>query len=61
MGLCRKYPHSSCPKEHSSALPDKLMGRASKQMIYEVYGNCVEGLEDTGERIAYMGRPLATV
>jgi integrase len=29
----------------------KLMGHASKQMIYEVYGNYVEGLEEDGERI----------
>ena len=29
----------------------KLMGHASKQMIYEVYGNYVEGLEDDTEAI----------
>lgn len=27
------------------------MGHASKQMIYEVYGNYVEGLEDDAEAI----------
>ncbi len=33
------------------------MGHASKQMIYEVYGNYVEGLEQDGERIfAYVGK-----
>lgn len=35
----------------------KLMGHASKQMVYEVYGNYVEGLEKDGERILeYFGR-----
>lgn len=35
----------------------KLMGHASKQMVYEVYGNYVDGLEEDGERIfEYMGR-----
>jgi len=35
----------------------KLMGHASKQMVYEVYGNYVEGLEEDGERIfEYLGR-----
>ncbi|TSK08439.1 MAG: DUF3596 domain-containing protein [Geobacter sp.] len=35
----------------------KLMGHASKQMVYEVYGNYVEGLEEDGERIFdYLGR-----
>ena len=35
----------------------KLMGHASKQMVYEVYGNYVEGLEEDGERIfEYMGK-----
>ncbi len=35
----------------------KLMGHASKQMVYEVYGNYVEGLEEDGERIfEYFGR-----
>ncbi|HEX8960497.1 MAG TPA: tyrosine-type recombinase/integrase, partial [Geobacteraceae bacterium] len=35
----------------------KLMGHASKHMIYEVYGNYVEGLEEDGERILeYFGR-----
>jgi len=29
----------------------KLMGHASKQMIYEVYGNYVEGLEEDTESI----------
>jgi integrase len=29
----------------------KLMGHASKQMVYEVYGNYMEGLEEDGERI----------
>jgi integrase len=29
----------------------KLMGHASKQMVYEVYGNYVEGLEEDGEKI----------
>ena len=33
------------------------MGRASKQMVYEVYGNYVEGLEEDGERIfKYFGK-----
>ena len=33
------------------------MGHASKQMVYEVYGNYVEGLEEDGERIFdYVGR-----
>lgn len=30
-----------------------LMGHASKQMVYEVYGNYVEGLEDDAEAIFY--------
>ena len=35
----------------------KLMGYASKQMIYEVYGNYVEGLEeDTNAVLEYFGR-----
>ncbi|GFO61669.1 integrative genetic element Gsu21, integrase [Geomonas silvestris] len=35
----------------------KLMGHASKQMVYEVYGNYVEGLEEDEERIFdYLGR-----
>jgi integrase len=35
----------------------KLMGHASKQMVYEVYGNYVEGLEEDGERIfEYFGK-----
>jgi integrase len=29
----------------------KLMGHASKQMVYEVYGNYVEGLEEDAEAI----------
>jgi integrase len=33
------------------------MGHASKQMVYEVYGNYVEGLEEDGERIfEYFGK-----
>jgi integrase len=33
------------------------MGNASKQMVYEEYGNYVEGLEEDGERIfEYVGR-----
>jgi integrase len=33
------------------------MGYASKQMIYEVYGNYVEGLEeDTNAVLEYFGR-----
>lgn len=31
----------------------KLMGHASKQMVYEVYGNYVEGLEEDAEEIYY--------
>jgi integrase len=39
----------------------KLMGHASKQMVYEVYGNYVEGLEEDGDRIfEYMGRDFVT-
>lgn len=35
----------------------KLMGHASKQMVYEVYGNYVEGLEEDAENIfQYFGR-----
>ncbi|MCX5814397.1 MAG: tyrosine-type recombinase/integrase [Proteobacteria bacterium] len=35
----------------------KLMGHASKQMVYEVYGNYVEGLEKDGEKmLEYFGR-----
>lgn len=35
----------------------KLMGHASKQMVYEVYGNYVEGLEeDTAAILNYFGR-----
>ena len=35
----------------------KLMGYASKQMVYEVYGNYVEGLEEDAEKIIdYVGR-----
>lgn len=37
--------------------PVKLMGHASKQMVYEVYGNYVDGLEEDAERIMdYFGR-----
>jgi integrase len=33
------------------------MGHASKQMVYEVYGNYVEGLEEDGEKIfEYFGK-----
>ena len=42
-------------QEHPRSV--KLMGHASKQMVYEVYGNYVEGFEGDGERIFdYMGR-----
>ena len=35
------------------------MGHASKQMVYEVYGNYVDGLEEDGERIfGYFGQDL---
>ncbi len=34
----------------------RLMGHGSKQMVYEVYGNYVEGLEQDAEKIkAYFG------
>jgi integrase len=36
---------------------EKLMGHASKQMIYEVYGKYVEGLEtDAGKILEYFGK-----
>ena len=39
----------------------KLMGHASKQMLYEVYGNYVEGLEDDAEEIYdYFGQDFIT-
>ncbi|HEY5973287.1 MAG TPA: tyrosine-type recombinase/integrase, partial [Geobacteraceae bacterium] len=35
----------------------KLMGHASKQMVYEVYGNYVDGLEEDGDNILeYFGK-----
>jgi len=39
----------------------KLMGHASKQMVYEVYGNYVEGLEEDAEAIYnYFGQDFIT-
>jgi integrase len=39
----------------------KLMGHASKQMVYEVYGNYTEGLEEDGERIfEYFGKDFVS-
>lgn len=39
----------------------KLMGHASKQMVYEVYGNYVEGLEEDAEAIySYYGEDFIT-
>ena len=39
----------------------KLMGHASKQMIFEVYGNYVEGLEEDAEAIyRYFGADYLT-
>lgn len=39
----------------------KLMGHASKQMVYEVYGNYVEGLEeDAGLIFSYFGQDFIT-
>jgi integrase len=39
----------------------KLMGHASKQMVYEVYGNYVEGLEEDAEMIYdYFGQDFIT-
>lgn len=39
----------------------KLMGHASKQMVYEVYGNYVEGLEEDAEAIfSYFGQDFIT-
>ncbi len=39
----------------------KLMGHASKQMVYEVYGNYVEGLEEDAEAIYhYFGEDFIT-
>jgi len=38
-----------------------LMGHASKQMVFEVYGNYVEGLEDDAEKIfEYFGQDFIT-
>ncbi|MEA5112829.1 MAG: DUF3596 domain-containing protein [Geobacteraceae bacterium] len=38
-----------------------LMGHASKQMVFEVYGNYVEGLEEDAERIlSYFGKDFLT-
>ena len=37
------------------------MGHASKQMVYEVYGNYVEGLEEDAEAIYhYFGEDFIT-
>ena len=37
------------------------MGHASKQMVYEVYGNYVEGLEEDAEKIYhYFGQDFIT-
>ncbi len=39
----------------------ELMGHASKQMVYEVYGNYVEGLEEDAELIfEYFGEDFIT-
>ena len=47
----------SLRRNKSSRPIHKLMGHASKQMVYEVHGNYVEGLENDGERIfEYYGR-----
>ena len=38
-----------------------LMGHASKQMVFEVYGNYVEGLENDAEEILeYFGQDFIT-
>lgn len=65
-------PMTSCTARHSFAAWSltiginplrlvNLMGHASKQMVYEVYGNYVEGLEEDAEAIYnYFGADFIT-